>query len=223
MNDLQSLDYYVDIVMCIDGTGSMYPIINEVKNNALSLKQKFIEAMNARGKRVEGLRIKLIIFRDYGCDVKPMEESEFFELDADNGEFIDYVSKINATGGGDDPENALEALALAIKSDWTQSGVVRRHVILMYTDAPALKLGERKDAPFYPVTDMPEDLAELHDWWEGPDMEDRAKRLIIFAPDEAPWSEMVDWRSTFLIPSRAGAGCGENDIGTCINLLANSI
>ena len=37
----QGLDYNVDIVMCIDATGSMGPIINDVKANALSFYQKF--------------------------------------------------------------------------------------------------------------------------------------------------------------------------------------
>lgn len=41
-------DYNVDIVMCIDATGSMGPIIEEVKTNALSFYQKFVEAMEER-------------------------------------------------------------------------------------------------------------------------------------------------------------------------------
>ncbi len=223
MFDNQSLDYNVDIVMCIDATASMLPIINEVKNNASHLRQQFIDEMNIKGKRVEGLRIKVIVFRDYGCDSEPMLESKFFKLDEEQAEFNAFVERIIATGGGDGPENSLEALALAIKSDWIKTGAVRRHVILMYTDAPALSLGARKDAAAYPVGEMPEDLAELRDWWESQDMEARAKRLILFAPDADPWNTMVDWQSAFHIVSRAGSGCAESDMQTCIRVLVNSI
>ena len=73
-------DYNVDIVMCIDATGSMSPIIEKVKENALSFYQRFLESMEESEKTVEQLRIKVIVFRDYGCDEAPMTESEFFTL-----------------------------------------------------------------------------------------------------------------------------------------------
>lgn len=218
----QGLDYNVDIVMCIDATGSMSPIINEVKNNATRLREKFMDEMKKVGKRVENLRIKIIAFRDFGCDAEPMVESKFFKLDEEKAEFVDFVNNITATGGGDEAENSLEALAVALKSDWTKSGSVRRHVTLMYTDAPALSLQERKDSEKYPE-DMPMDLAELREWWDGQNMENRAKRLIVFAPNAWPWNELEDWEQTFPYYSQAGAGCGENDMETCIRILVNSI
>ena len=143
----QGLDYNVDIVMCIDATGSMHAIIDEVKSNALSFYQKFVDEMEAQDppKSVQQLRIKVIAFRDYGVDSEPMVESKFFVL-GDGGEdaqFHDFVNNIEASGGGDEPENSLEALALAMKSDWVTTGAVRRHVIMLYTDASALPLGER--------------------------------------------------------------------------------
>ena len=57
-------DYNVDIVMCIDGTGSMGPIIEEVKANALSFYKKFIDAMDEEGKTADVVRVKVIVFRD---------------------------------------------------------------------------------------------------------------------------------------------------------------
>ena len=44
----QGLDYNVDIVMCIDATGSMASIIEDVKSNALSFYQKFVDEMEAK-------------------------------------------------------------------------------------------------------------------------------------------------------------------------------
>lgn len=219
----QGLDYNVDIVMCIDATGSMAPIIADVKRNALALNEKFFNAMNAEGKTVQKLRVKVITFRDFGVDAEPMVESKFFDLGTgEDAEFANYVSAITATGGGDLPESALEALALAIKSDWIKTGAVRRHVIMMYTDAPAAPLGTGSDSPSYPA-DMPRSLAELGDMWESQDMEARAKRLLIFAPEAEPWSDLGLWTQAFHTPSKAGAGCEENDIDTCIRLLVKSI
>ncbi|MBO4667683.1 MAG: VWA domain-containing protein [Bacilli bacterium] len=219
----QGLDYNVDIVMCIDATGSMGPIINDVKRNALSFYQKFVDEMNAKGKSVQQLRIKVIVFRDYGVDSEPMVESKFFLLDDEKEEFANFVNKIEASGGGDAPENSLEALALAMKSDWVRTGAVRRHVIMLYTDNTALALGERRDAPSYPK-DMPASMADLRDIWDGQDMERRAKRLLLFAPDVEPWStDMFDWENCFLTASQAGAGCDDTDIEQCIHILVNSI
>ena len=122
----QGLDYNVDIVMCIDATGSMAPIIAEVKKNALSFYEKFFNAMNAEGKTVQKLRIKVITFRDFKVDTQPMVESRFFDLGAgEEADFARFVEAIEAIGGGDLPESSLEALALAIKSDW---GGTRRPV-----------------------------------------------------------------------------------------------
>lgn len=220
----QGFDYNVDVVMCIDATGSMSPILEQVKENALSFHQKFIELMENAGKDVQQLRIKVIAFRDYRVDSEPMVESEFFKLDEDSDKFHEFVSNIEADGGGDEPESALEALALAMKSDWVRTGAVRRHVIIMFTDASALPLGQVTDQISYP-SDMPKDIVELNAMWEdGQHMENRAKRLLLFAPDADPWSNMaVEWTSTFHTASKAGSGCDETDMDTCISFLVASI
>lgn len=218
----QGMDYNVDIVLCIDATGSMAAIIEDVKRNALSLYQKFLEGMEAKAKSVQQLRIKVIAFRDFGVDSQPMMESPFFVLDEENEKFYDFVNGIEASGGGDEPENSLEALALAMNSDWVRTGSVRRHVIIMYTDASALPLGEMSGKDKYPAG-MPADLAELREWWEGQRMEKRAKRLLLFAPDMEPWSDMGTWTNAFHTASKAGDGCDDTDIMTCVHMLVNSI
>ena len=219
----QGMDYNVDIVMCIDATGSMASIIEDVKANALSFYQKFVDEMEAKSKSVQQLRIKVIAFRDFSVDSEPLVESKFFVLDDESREFHDFVSNIEASGGGDEPESSLEALAVAMNSDWVTTGSVRRHVIIMYTDASALPLGAGKGSANYPAG-MPADIAELREWWEGQKMEKRAKRLLVFAPDMEPWSDIgVDWSNAFHTASKAGAGCDDTDIQTCNHMLVNSI
>ena len=215
----------IDFVMCIDATGSMKPFMSEFKANVLSFYRKFVEKMEERGwgyYSVDQLRIKVIAFRDYAYDAEPMVESRFFVLDDEVEELYSFVDKIEASGGGDGPENAFEALALAMKSDWVRTGTKRRHVIMLWTDAPALNLGARASSPSYP-SDMPADLAELHEWWEGPEMEFMAKRLLLFAPDTDPWSDMIDWERTFHQTFQAGKVFSDYDIEACICILFSSI
>ena len=220
-------EYCVDIVMCIDATGSMAPIIDEVKNNAMTFYQKFVDAMEDNDKEVSELRIKVIVFRDYICDSEPMVESEFFTLPAQNTAFRNFVSNIEACGGGDGPENALEAIALALKSKWTTSGAKRRHAVLMFTDAPALPLGERADCPNYP-TNLPRTIAQLGAWWEGTDQtlsstyQRKAGRLIAFVPNAEPWTELQAWNRYWPAFSAAGTGLESVDIQAAIDLMVGS-
>ena len=207
-------EYYVDIVMCIDVTGSMAPIIEEVKANALTLYQSFVDGMEEDEKSVEQLRIKVIAFGDYGCDENPMQESEFFVLPDQTEQFNAFINGLTATGGGDGPENALEAIALALKSDWTRvAGKKKRHAIVVFTDAPALALGERAGCPGYPEG-MPESLAQLGAWWEGTDqsvvVDQKAKRLFLFAPNAEPWTDLPTWNQVW--PTFSAAGTGLNDV-----------
>ncbi len=220
-------EYCVDIVMCIDATGSMAPIIEEVKSNAISFYQRFIEAMDENDKEVEQLRIKVIVFRDYIADAEPMAESEFFLLPDQTDSFKSFVSSIEASGGGDTAENALEAIALALKSDWTTGGSKRRHAILVFSDAPALPLGERKDCAGYP-SGMPADIAELGSWWEGTTQtlsssyQPKAGRLVAFVPNAEPWTEMQAWNRYWPAFSPAGTGLADVDIQSAIDLMVGS-
>lgn len=218
----QGLDYNVDIVMCIDATGSMAPIINSVKEHALSFHEKFKAAMQKENKDVTQLRIKVIVFRDFEVDSEPLLESKFFVLDDEREEFAAFVNNITPEGGGDNPESGLEALAQAIKSDWVRTGAVRRHVIVLYSDTSAKELGSGSSSPAYPA-DMPKDFSELRDIWDGQMMEARAKRMLLFTPDAMPWNDIQLWNNAFLFPMAERGGCSEADMEVCLRALVHSI
>ena len=123
------MNYYNEIknVFLSDDT----PIIDMVKNSALTFHTE-LKGLLAEHKRiVNHLRIKVIWFRDFYYDGdKAYGESKFFELDDESQDFKDFVSGIQAAGGGDDPECGLEALSMAMRSDFTQEGTKRRHIIV---------------------------------------------------------------------------------------------
>ena len=229
-----SAAYNVDVALCIDGTGSMHGIIDTVKAQAKSVFDMYSTAMESKG-RVAGFRIRVIVFRDYGCDGDDaMVESEFFDLSdpAQQLAFENFVDSIEATGGGDGPENALEAIALALRSKWTTSGGrFRRHAVWLFTDAPALALQdpERKDQPNYP-DGMPASLGELQELFNHGDQEmapyysPRHGRLVVFAPESAgdTWSAIKTWERAWVVPAKPGGGCEEIELENAIAVLVGS-
>ena len=134
----QSMDYTVDMVFCIDATGSMEDftgkqtkIINMVKQNAINFYGDFNNIMAEKGKKVRQLRVRIVAFRDYLADSEyAMMVTDFFQLPQQAAEFEACINSIHADGGGDVPEDGLEALAYAIKSKWTAEGAKKRQVIL---------------------------------------------------------------------------------------------
>ncbi|MBF6446601.1 VWA domain-containing protein [Nocardia elegans] len=223
----QGITYAVDLVLCIDETGSMYSIIDRVKKNALAFSDDLRASLKEKGKEITDLRIRVIGFRDFYHDGdRSIEASDFYTLPEENTKFNAFVSGLKADGGGDEPETGLEALAIAVQSDWARGALKNRQVIVVWTDASAHPLD--KDAgskpPAYPST-MPKDLDELTDWWEGQEyVNHNAKRLILFAPDSAGWSEIGNnWSQTILYPSEAGAGLADHEYTTILDAIANSV
>lgn len=221
-------DYNIDIIMCIDATGSMDPILDEVKKTALSFEGIFREAMESKGKSVDQLRVKVIAFRDYIIDTVPMLESKFFVLPSERNQFKNFLDAIEASGGGDEPENALEAIATALGSDWVTTGSKRRHVILVFTDASALPLNERSGCKNYP-TNLPKNLAELGSWWEGASQyyysnyEPKSGRMVVFGPKKEPWIKMDTAWNRYWVSYSNECGLDGTKIQDVIDLLVGSV
>ncbi|MET8080562.1 vWA domain-containing protein [Streptomyces sp. NPDC005303] len=225
-----NLQYAVDIVLCIDATGSMYPVLDNVKSSALQFHDRLNDVMAKKGKAISQLRLKVIAFRDFGDDPSnAVEQTGFLQLPSQSGDFEDFVRGIDAGGGGDYPESGLEALALAINSPWETGLDRRRHVIVMFTDAPAHPLGTHASVPSYPAG-IPSSLDDLFEQWgyarsQTAVMEQSAKRLVLFAPDLAPWSDPIaeEWDLTLHFASKAGQGLEEFEMDEIIETIANSL
>jgi hypothetical protein len=223
--------YAVDIVFCIDVTGSMTPVIDAVKANVRSFHDLLDKAMAEKSKSISQLRVRVIAFRDFADNPgNAVELTEFLALPAQESEFEAFVMRLRATGGGDEPESGLEALAIAIDSAWERGLDRRRHVIAMFSDASAHPLGDpaaRRTAT-YPQS-IPESIDELFERWGYPSsqesaMENAAKRLLIFAPDTMPWNVIAaDWNNTIFLPSKAGDGLEDLEMREIIDAIANSI
>jgi hypothetical protein len=103
----RSLNYAVDIVFCIDVTGSMTPILDAVKSNALRFYEDVQTNLTAKGKIVDELRVRVVAFRDLVADGEAaLAESPFFLLPGEQAGFSDFVGGLVPEGGGDAPSPA---------------------------------------------------------------------------------------------------------------------
>lgn len=228
MGSNYKITYTVDMVFCIDCTGSMDNIIDIVKKNALNFYQDVTAAMEKKNKHISTLRVRVVAFRDYIADgADAMIVTKFFNLPEQAQAFEECVNSLVADGGGDDPEDGLEALAYAIKSDWNTEGMKKRQVIVVWTDAETHKIGFGKESPYYPKG-MAKDITELSAWWGGAQqkgfVDNNAKRLILYAPDLPDWNIISrNWDNVMHFPSTAGDGLSSLEYGEIIETISNTI
>lgn len=217
----------IDVVFCIDGTGSMAPCIEKVKANARRFHLEFVSAMTDLGSEIDSMRVKIIVFRDYHDEhEQAIVESPFFELPTDMADFEKYLANISASGGGDEPENGLEALYYAMKSDFT-TAAKDRQVIVLFTDAEALDLKQRADEAGYPA-DMV-DEAGLVEMWAcaaqdpGFKLRERNKRLVMFAPEGTKYKALkAKLNRSIFEPVNMRDGLGDIDFKDIIKIIAAS-
>lgn len=216
----------IDIVFCVDGTGSMSPCIESVKANARRFYSDFAKTMTDMGSDIDMLRIKMIVFRDYKSDgEQSMVESRFFELPSEEDEFSAYLSGIRATGGCSEDANGLEALRLAMKSDFV-TGSKDRQVIVLFADTSAIPLGKRKSYDGYP-SDMVDEDGLLETWMctqkYPTKLREKIKRLVMFAPRGTNYERMKsEYNRSVFEPVEMHRGLDGVPFETIIKLIAAS-
>ena len=246
---LDGMDTNVDIVFVIDATRSMEPLIEKVKNATLVFQDELNEALKEKKRIIKNLRVKVTWFRDFYFDGKyAYGESPFFILPEEKEAFHDFVASIEAKGGYDAPESALEALTLAMRSDFVQEGEKKRHVIVLFTDEEAHKFEDREalteeaaklgcTPELYPGN-MPSEFAELANAWAGnveaqetlgdngeaTKLDRSARRMVIFAPDAYPWTDMeMDWENIIRVNMEQGGSGEDLDMADAYAMIANSL
>ena len=233
MGSNASMPYNVDLVFCIDATASMTHLIEMVKKNAINFQSDLAVSMEAKNKRINQLRIRVIAFRDFLADHDDaIMATSFFTLPQDTDLFVRAVSGITAFGGGDDPEDGLEALAYAMRSKWTPRVVdaKNRQIIVVWTDQGTHEIGYGSSAANYPVEKMPKTFAELSLWWPDESqipealLDFSSSRLVLFAPDAPYWSTIFNnWENVVQFPAAAGNGCSNANYNEILDTIVNSV
>jgi hypothetical protein len=117
----------VDIVFVLDVTESMQPYIDAVKQNVISFAQDL--QSNSRD-----YRLGLVTFEDYVVSAYPDCNCPYRNaFTSDVKQFTDWVGTLHAGGGGDIPEDQLDALAYAAKFPFRPEA---EGIIIIVTDAP---------------------------------------------------------------------------------------
>ena len=123
----------VDIVFVMDVTESMQPYIDAVKQNIISFAQDL--AANNRD-----YRLGLVTFEDYVISKYPDCNCPYRNaMTSDVHQFIEWVSGLHAGGGGDIPEDQLDALAYAASFPFRPEA---EGIIILVTDAPPHHAGD---------------------------------------------------------------------------------
>jgi hypothetical protein len=126
----------VDIVFVMDVTESMQPYIDAVKQNMIS----FARDLQANNR---DYRLGLVTFEDYVISKYPDCNCAYRDkLTSDVNEFITWVGSLHAGGGGDIPEDPLDALVYAGSFPFRPEAQV---ILILVTDAPPHVKGDGPD------------------------------------------------------------------------------
>jgi Mg-chelatase subunit ChlD len=117
----------VEVVFCLDTTGSMGGLIEGAKQKIWSLCNQI-----AGGQPTPELKVGLVAYRDRG----DAYVTKVYDLTSDLDAVHEHLMSFQAAGGGDEPESVNEALRVALdKIQWSTSKKVLRLVYLV-GDAP---------------------------------------------------------------------------------------
>jgi len=126
----------VDIVFVMDVTESMQPYIDAIKQNIIQFAQDL--AANNRD-----YRLGLVTFEDYVVSAYPDCNCAYRKTMTSNvQQFIQWVGGLHAGGGGDIPEDQLDALAYASTFPYRPNA---QGIVILVTDAPPHVKGDGPD------------------------------------------------------------------------------
>lgn len=221
MSDLQGIKgmmgYKVDIVFCIDSTGSMTPIIDQVKRNAKEMPDRIRRGCDEKGKKIEALRFRVIEYRDLVED--PRDQAMIEHAFTENAEeFCAQVDRIVPQGGGEMPESTLDAIVQACKSDWAVvQGRNKRKIIVVMTDAPPRELHEASLQP-----GEGRDVQTVLNYYANMQTGSEA-RLLLIAPEYPEYKELA--KEEFVRYTAISPGNGLDEIGfdEVVDWIVNSV
>lgn len=131
----------VEVVFCLDTTGSMTGLIEGAKQKIWSIVNQI-----ASGRPTPEIKVGLLAYRDRG----DAYVTKLFELTADLDEVHKNLREFKAEGGGDIPESVNQALNESVaKFKWTKDKDTLR-IIFLVGDAPPHM--DYKDDVKYPET-----------------------------------------------------------------------
>jgi hypothetical protein len=113
----------VEVVFCLDTTGSMGGLIEGAKQKIWSISNKIVQ-----GNPAPDLYIGLVGYRDYGDQYV----TRLYALDDDLDRVYENLMSLQADGGGDTPEHVNRALHDAVNSmSWSRDDATLKLIFLV--------------------------------------------------------------------------------------------
>ncbi len=223
MGQNEKIKQSVEIVFCIDITSATQPLVGELKNHLYNLYKLLSDTKAKQAIVLDRLLVKIIAFRDLYYDGdEALYETDFYELPKQQHELNHFINSLECYGGGDEPESGLEALALAMRSNWQEmTNLHNRQLIVVITDAAAHPLDVDKEKGSNYPADLPKNFDAITDEWNNKHR--LTKKLVLFAPDAYPWSDMSTYWGQVVHTRTTSVGCQEIDINIIINMISSTI
>jgi hypothetical protein len=120
----------INALFLIDLTGSMGAHLDEAKKSMTNVYRKILlSSPHAR------LSVSIIGYRDYDNNSNISPHYEILPFTESISTIATFMANLEATGGTDDAEDVVGALAQALDQDWTRNGAGTK-VLLHIADAP---------------------------------------------------------------------------------------
>eukprot|EP00743_Colponemidia_sp_Colp-15_P000535 GILK01000602.1.p1 GENE.GILK01000602.1~~GILK01000602.1.p1 ORF type:complete len:437 (+),score=52.86 GILK01000602.1:88-1398(+) len=125
----------LDLVFCVDCTGSMGSYIASAQENIRSIVEKLIAFEKC------DVQFALVCYRDH-----PPQDSSYvtqvFNFTKSLSKMQEYVDSMSANGGGDGPEAVADGLHAVLHMPWRKAAT---KISILISDAPPHGLGENGD------------------------------------------------------------------------------
>lgn len=197
----------VDIVFCIALASSMEKYLPAIKRTIKTFYKYISENADYTHPAPNELRVRIIGFDSTELSARSsLVESEFFTIPRQIDEFHLFLDELKTTTTDGFKNNALHAMAIAMKSNWHKNEDVdwdrSRHIIVVISDSVSMSLEEINNKNSQ-KSDFPQNYDEMLSAWANqvenyphlyPYAMDRmAERLIAIVPEnDYPWCDMSE-------------------------------
>lgn len=210
-------NYVIDIVMCIDATGSMQNTLDSVKAGARKFNADLRSELGLEedSENIK-IRVRPIFYRDWTDpeSTRLIANPDFIDLDpsekmgvsreSQNRTLEAFIASQRASGGGDYPEGAGACLNESIRSNWFDPESEEAEnffggsrtpkvvpVIVFWTDAPISSLYTSRQ---YMSPTTPTNWGTFKQLWRDEDKINQERKIVIqFGPGGQGWGQISSW------------------------------